>query len=48
MAVILSIMLTGCKVWEESWEEIKPLPDVEIPVDPDPWEPTDGNQVHEE
>ena len=43
-AALLAVMLTGCKVWEEKWEEVIPLPETEIPVDPQPWEPVDGGE----
>ena len=43
-ALVLS--LTGCKVWEEKWEEIRPLPEVETPVDHGDWDP-DGGEGHE-
>ncbi len=40
LAAVAMASLTGCaKVWEEACTECRPLPETEIPVDPDPWEP---------
>lgn len=44
----LSTALTGCvKLWEDERTEIIPLPEVETPITPDPWEPpkTDDKPV---
>jgi hypothetical protein len=39
-AVVVASSLTGCvKLWEEARVEVTPLPETEIPVAPDPWEP---------
>ena len=39
-AVVAAAMLSGCaKLWEEERIEIIPLPETEMPVDPDRWEP---------
>ena len=43
-ALVLS--LTGCKVWEDKWEETRPPPETEIPVDLRDWDP-DGGEGHE-
>ena len=44
LAVVITATLSGCtKVWESEWIETIPLPETEIPVIPDPWEP-DGLQ----
>ena len=50
LAVVITATLSGCtKVWESEWVETIPLPETEIPVTPDPWEPggTDENPVGE-
>jgi hypothetical protein len=40
MAVVAASSLTGCvKLWEEERIETIPLPETEIPVEPEPWEP---------
>ena len=39
MAAVVSITLTGCTLWEDEWTECIPLPEVETPIDPSPWEP---------
>ena len=40
-----AVALTGCTVWEDKWTECRPLPEVETPAEPDPWEP--GGEEHE-
>ncbi len=50
LAVVITATLSGCtKVWEDEWVETIPLPQTDIPIDPDPWEPggTDENPVGE-
>ncbi len=53
-ALLLTIVCTalcGCtKIWEEEWIECIPLPETDVPVTPDPWEPpvTDDNPVGDE
>ena len=45
MIAILSVMLTGCTLYEDEWTECRPLPEIEIPVEPGPWEPpVDGGE----
>lgn len=40
MLALLCVASTGCaKIWEQECTECIPLPDTEIPVTPDPWEP---------
>ncbi len=39
-AVVAAATLSGCaKLWEQERIEIIPLPETEIPVAPDQWEP---------
>jgi hypothetical protein len=50
IAVVAVVSFTGCvKVWEEEWTECIPLPETEVPVTPDPWEPggTDEKPIGE-
>ena len=44
MAAVV-ITMTSCTAWEDSCTECIPLPEVETPVTPDPWEP--GGEEHE-
>lgn len=45
VGVFLVTSLSGCTLWEDKWEEVIPLPEIETPVEPDPWEP--GGEEHE-
>lgn len=43
-AVVAMMSLSGCvKLWEDERTECIPLPETEIPVSPDPWEPGDAD-----
>ncbi len=40
IAAVATGSLSGCvKLWEDERQETIPLPETEIPVTPDPWEP---------
>ena len=40
IAAVATMSLSGCvKLWEDERMETIPLPETEIPVTPDPWEP---------
>ncbi len=47
MLTMVATTLASCTVWEENRYEIRPLPEVETPITPDPWEPTetDGGEI---
>ncbi len=48
LLAVVGTAICGCtKVWEDEWVETIPLPETDIPIDPDPWEPpeTDENPV---
>lgn len=40
-------LLSGCTMWEDEHTDIIPLPQVETPIAPEPWEPpkTDSNHA---
>ncbi len=48
LAVVVTATLSGCaKIWENEWTQTIPLPETEIPVEPEPWEPVeeDNNAI---
>jgi hypothetical protein len=38
-AVVLAVSLTGCELWDEERIETIRLPETDLPVIPEPWEP---------
>jgi hypothetical protein len=45
LLTVVGTMLCGCaKVWEEECTECIPLPETEVPVTPDPWEPGETDE----
>ncbi len=45
-AVVIAAALSGCvKLWEQERIETIPLPETEIPVTPDPWEPGGDDEI---
>lgn len=41
----ICVMLSGCRLHEDKWDEYIPLPEIDIEVDPDPWEPGDTDET---
>jgi hypothetical protein len=40
IGLVLCAALASCvKLWEEEWTECLPIPETEITISPDPWEP---------
>ncbi len=45
-AVVIAAALSACvKLWEQERIETIPLPETEIPVTPDPWEPGGDDEI---
>jgi hypothetical protein len=43
---MLAVSLMGCvKLWEDEWRECIPLPETEIPINPEPWEDTGTDEA---
>lgn len=42
LLAVISMGLSSCTLWQEEWKECTPLPDVETPISPDPWEPEEN------
>jgi hypothetical protein len=36
---ILAVTMSGCNIWQDEWAECIPIPEVETPVEQQPWEP---------
>ncbi len=40
ITAVVTVSLSGCvKLWEVEQQEIIPMPEVEFPITPAPWEP---------